>query len=697
MELAGAAPGIDARTLSSRSVAVPQCTYRPDIDGLRAFAILSVVLHHAGLPFLTGGFTGVDIFFVISGYLIGGQIFAELRSGKFVYLRFYQRRAKRILPAFFAVVAFTLATGLALLSPADMAKLARSAFAATLSSANILFWHGANYFDARNELNPMLMTWSLGAEEQFYAVIPLLLALLVRMRRKSSLSVILIFSVLSFSFAWAALVRDPAFAFYMLPARAWELGIGVALSIAELDIHRKGLAPRLCQLASPAGLALMLVPLFLLTRESPFPAPAALPSVLGAALCIAAPATWLNRRLLSFVPLVFIGRISYSWYLWHWPLLSFLHILCGSQPPRILSLLSIAASFVLAALSYRYIEQPFRRSPRAPAPLLRRYAAAAGAALAVCAVIWLSRGVPQRFPSLGRLEQERAVIASDPCLADEGISRPNVSTNCIQGSARPQVVAIWGDSHAAALAPALRSLANAQGYGFIEMAKASCPPVVGAAHFIPRHPQLAAECFQYGSGVFGQIRQNPRIRVVILSAAWAGYLHRNWQDGWMVGPQNDRMPPPGAARDLLANSLAESIRSLIASGKRVILFNEVPAFGFEPMARICAARIPARRVLAAWFGVKSADDTGTAWPQNSADAASISSLLRSVAASEQGVELVDPGAQLCDAAGECAYRIGDRLLYLDNNHLTPAGAQYALRSFRLPTIELTAAGGGREP
>jgi peptidoglycan/LPS O-acetylase OafA/YrhL len=327
MALAGAATGIRARPLSSTVPAASPRSYRPDIDGLRAIAILSVVLNHAGIPLVTGGFTGVDIFFVISGYLIGGHIYAELRAGEFGFLRFYQRRAKRILPVFFAVLIFVLAAAVALLSPADLAKLARSAFAAALSGSNIVFWHGANYFDTRSELNPLLMTWSLGVEEQFYAVIPLLMVLLGRIRRASTLPAILALSALSFLLSWSVLGSYPALVFYMLPARAWELGIGVALAIAELD-PKRGLVPAAArQVLSFAGLALMGFPLFLLNSTSAFPGPAAVPSVLGAALAIAAPESWINRRMLSLAPLVFIGKVSYSWYLWHWPLLAFLHIL----------------------------------------------------------------------------------------------------------------------------------------------------------------------------------------------------------------------------------------------------------------------------------------------------------------------------------------------------------------------------------
>jgi peptidoglycan/LPS O-acetylase OafA/YrhL len=407
----------------------PDCSrnpYRPDIDGLRALAILSVVLYHAGVPRITGGFTGVDIFFVISGYLIGGQIYSELHAGSFSYLSFYRRRAKRILPAYFAVLIFILLAALVLLSPMEAAQTARSAFAATLSASNVLFWATANYFAPKTELNPVLMTWSLGIEEQFYAIIPLLMVLLARFRRNLLLPAVLAICALSFFFAWSLLGRYPMLVFYLLPARAWELGAGVALAAAELCRKNNALPAPAAQLLSLIGLGSMLVPVYLLTAATPFPGPAALPSVFGTALVIAVPASWINRRLLSLPQLVFIGKVSYSWYLWHWPLLALLRVLYDGTPPRAASLVTVAAALAVAVLSYYLIEQPFRRSAWPPIPLLLRYAVAGGVLLAVCAAIWFSHGAPRRFPALAGMEAAGQALSADPCLAAE-TDRPNLT------------------------------------------------------------------------------------------------------------------------------------------------------------------------------------------------------------------------------------------------------------------------------
>jgi len=330
--------------------------YRPDIDGIRAIAILSVVLYHAGVPQISGGFTGVDIFFVISGYLIGGHIYSDLMTGSFSYLHFYRLRAKRILPAFYAMFAFTIVAALVLLSPFEAWEFSKSAIAATLSSSNIYFWRHTNYFDTQNVFNPLLMTWSLGVEEQFYVVIPVLLGLLARIQRNLILLAVLTLCVLSFLLSWRELGSHPFAVFYLLPTRAWELGVGVALAIAELRRKRSIMPVSLVEWVSLTGLFLMLVPMALLTAASPFPGAAALPSVLGTALIIATPTSWINRRLLSLAPLVFIGKISYSWYLWHWPILSFLRIISGGILPPGVVALAITASLGMAFASYFFIE-----------------------------------------------------------------------------------------------------------------------------------------------------------------------------------------------------------------------------------------------------------------------------------------------------------------------------------------------------
>ncbi len=697
------------------NTSTPNRSYRPDIDGLRAFAILNVVLYHAGLRWLPGGFTGVDIFFVISGYLIGGHIFSEVRAGSFSYLRFYQRRARRILPAFYAVLLFTIVAALLLLSPLEARQFGRSAFAATLSVSNILFWHGAKYFDTKSEFIPLLMTWSLGVEEQFYAIVPLLIALLARMRRRFILPAIFAVCALSFFLAQQELMSqsEAAFqaAFYLLPARAWELGIGLALAIAELRSNRESLPVFICQSMGPIGLLSMLAPAVLLNAHTPFPGVAALPSVLGTAILIAVPAGFINRRILSLPPLAFVGRVSYSWYLWHWPLLAFVHIVNSSNLPPALPLFTVAAAFPLAVVSYFFIEQPFRRSTRQPAPLLLRYAVMSAAVLAACACIWLSHGLPQRYPVLAKMETANPSLASDPCLVEDDEDRPNASPSCYAAVNPAPAVALWGDSHAAALAPGLRALAIAQGYGFVQFAKTSCLPLAGVMRYIPRIPAQASRCLNFNRKVLDLIQADPRIRIVVLTGAWSGCLERAWESGWLIADTSrqprtpSQIPSLGGIQALFIQSLSAQVQTLRAAGKYVIVLEDVPNFDFDPLSRVRAAHIPARRLLAVALGIgtqleirnsaspefdlemNSPIDPGFAPNNGDASAGAITSAsLHKAVPAQDGAELVDLKPSFCLDSSRCAYRDRDRLLYFDSGHLTAYGAHFALRNFRLPAL-----------
>jgi peptidoglycan/LPS O-acetylase OafA/YrhL len=680
--------------------------YRPDIDGLRAIAILSVVFYHAGLAELPGGFTGVDIFFVISGYLIGGHIFSELQTGAFSYLRFYQRRARRILPAFYAVLVFSIAASLILLSPLEARQFGRSACAATLSVSNILFWHGAKYFDTKSEFIPLLMTWSLAVEEQFYAIIPLLMVLLARVRRTWILPAILSVCALSLLLAQHELTSqsEAAFqaAFYLLPARAWELGVGLALAVAELTHVRKTGARRLPAFVPECmglgGLVMLLTPILLLNAHSSFPGAAALPSVLGTALLIAAPASFINRRLLSLPPLVFVGRVSYSWYLWHWPLLAFLHILSGGGLPPAAPFLAVAVAFPLAVLSYFFIEQPFRRSTRPPAQLLLRYALVSAGMLGICAAIWLSRGIPQRYPVLAQMEAANPSLASDPCLAEDDNDQPNFEKPCYDASDKTPSIALWGDSHAAALGPGLRSAASTQGYSFVQLTKTSCLPLIGVMRFIPRIPAQAARCLNFNRKVLDMIRADQRIRIVILTGAWAGCLERTWEAGWLTADTShqpltsaglrSQIQSTSAIQALFIQSLAAQIQTLRAAGKYVVVVEDVPNFSFDPILRVRAAHIPARAALVKALELAPEIDPGFAPNNGDTNADSLTAdALRQAVPTQGGVELIDLKPVFCGDSAHCLYRDGSRLLYFDSGHLTGDGARFAVRNFQLPTPE----------
>jgi peptidoglycan/LPS O-acetylase OafA/YrhL len=665
--------------------------YRPDIDGLRAIAILSVVLYHAGVSAAPGGFTGVDIFFVISGYLIGGHIYGELHTGSFSFLRFYQRRAKRILPAFYAVLAFTLLAGLLLMSAHEFHFLAASAFAATLSISNIFFLRYLDdYFNGGTGLHPLLMTWSLGVEEQFYAVIPLLMFLLARIRRRLLLPAILLLCLLSFLLACWQVHNLPSRAFYLLPARAWELGAGVALAVMEQTRQRLRLTVLISHLASVLGLLLLLAPIFLLNAHSIFPGLAALPSVLGAALLIAIPYSWINRRLLSLPPLVFIGRISYSWYLWHWPLLACLRIAGNDTLTPTAGMIAVAASLGIAVLSYHFIEQPFRTSQRPARPLLFRYALVSFAALVLCGGIWFSDKIPHspsRFPDLDRIEKETGLAYNRDCLASG--DQLNFSSQCYDGADRRTLVAIWGDSHSNALAPELRSIAAESNLGFAQISHSACLPLMEAAYYVATYPETARTCMAFNQRAMNFLLGNPQIRTVILAGRWALFFPPGGGDGWAYpGAANGhQMLTQDEAGALFRRSLSTSVERLLQAGKQVVILEDSPTFDFIPLNRFRTSQIPARRLLAKWLGSEEARDLGCAQPAELPAVFFADAQLKEADESLPGVPLIDLLSEFRQGNGLYAYRIGDHQLYDETRHLTRYGAHFALRDFHLPALK----------
>lgn len=331
--------------------------YRQEIDGLRALAVVPVILFHTGNHHFAGGFVGVDIFFVISGYLITGILLGDLAENRFSLLRFYERRARRILPALFTVTATALILGLWRMTPDEFADLSRSALAVIGFVSNFYFWSQAGYFAAPNELRPLLHTWSLGIEEQFYLLFPILLLVLWRLARRHMFSMLAAIALGSFAIAQYGSHAFPAANFYMLPGRFWELAVG---SLCALYLREK--APANNDALALAGLGLLGWAFASFDEFTPFPSIYALAPVGGTALLILfAGGSSRIGRLLSLRPLVWIGLISYSLYLWHYVLFAYARIGQLFVIPHWQMGLLIAASFAMAWLSWRFVEQPFRK------------------------------------------------------------------------------------------------------------------------------------------------------------------------------------------------------------------------------------------------------------------------------------------------------------------------------------------------
>ncbi len=467
-------------------------TYRPEIDGLRALAVLPVIAFHAGFSGFSGGFVGVDVFFVISGYLITGILAADLREGRYSIARFYERRARRILPALFVMLAASVLAAQVLLLPPPFEDFSASVFTVVLFLSNMLFLSEVDYFAPAAEETPLLHTWSLAVEEQFYILFPLILRVLWRSGRERALFWgVLVVTLGSFAFseyAWRSI--SPAQSFYFLPSRAWELGAGALCALWQ----PRRLPMALRQGLGLAGLAAIGLSVVALNREMPFPSAWALLPVGGAvAVILFATQDTLAARLLSLRAVVAIGLVSYSAYLWHHPLFVFARLALDTAPSPLLMLGLSLLSLALAALSWRFVEQPFRAAPGRAARLPRR-AQVYGASLAGIAAfaafglwgyltegraeLWLRSASPeqrQTFALLAPAAERVQHLDDGGCRFNQRTITPQVRTrieacHALHGPG----LAVIGDSHALNLADAL--ILNQSAPFLVGVTQGACRP-----------------------------------------------------------------------------------------------------------------------------------------------------------------------------------------------------------------------------
>lgn len=520
--------------MSEESLQRPMLKYRPEIDGLRAVAVLSVMAFHMNWPRTPGGFVGVDIFFVISGYLISSIILREICQSSFSILGFYERRIRRIFPALFAMLIVFTGFALIYILPSEFSVYAKSLLAATCSVSNFYFWQHAGYFDSQLS-NPLLHTWSLAVEEQFYIFFPLFLLLVrsLQPKRIKTAVVVLFFASLAVS-SWQAFFAARA-AFYMPSSRAWELLMGTMLSL--------GIFPRLPSrlwrnVVAAAGLLLIAYPVCFYSMRTPFPGLYALAPCLGAALIIGASESGSSLVCsgLSLRPVVFVGLISYSLYLWHWPVIvahqmGLLFSMNDTLPARYITMISprfydrvinTAASFLLAILSWRFVERPFRSgSLRLKGPPLF---ALAGSLMAV--IIGFSIWANTAAGFTGRFSPKAAQIASflddstskqsmrlGSCFIAEGNTfrdyRPDL---CLHSIAGKKNYLLLGDSHSAAIWTALSSALP--GANVMQASAASCEPVV--------RPVGSRDCKAMMNYIFqGYLTSHP-VDTLFLEQRWDG-------------------------------------------------------------------------------------------------------------------------------------------------------------------------------
>lgn len=642
--------------------------YRKDVDGLRAVAIVPVVLFHCGMGALSGGFVGVDVFFVISGFLITSVIAREIAAGRFSMARFYVRRAKRILPALAAVTMITLAVGFVLLGPSELEDLGRSAFWTALSGSNISFWRETNYFAGPADVKPLLMTWSLGVEEQFYLLWPIALVVAVR-RRLPPLAMLGVLAAASFATAWWGVLHQPAGAFYLLPTRGWELALGAALGLGAAKGTGEIVRSWLRDLSSLAGLLLVAAAVATFDDHTPFPGPAALLPCVGTALLLwAGEGALVNRVLLSARPLVFVGLVSYSLYLWHWPILAFLRIQHDGELPAAPAAWAVAVACGLAYASWRFVEQPFRRaSARRPGSVLLRYAAVVIVVALTGGIAWAGKGFPSRVPAeVARADAARADWGPLHWAGCHGSPSRLPNPRCVTGpDGERQMVTLWGDSHADAISPAIQAWAERQGMGFVQITRSGCPPLAGARVLVNRIE--SSSCMTFLAQALEFVTHDPRIGVVVLASRWPLLTETVANEG---GPTvhllEDRSGELGkeGSRRAFEIALRRVSAAILASGKELVVIGPIPEMGRHVPDCLVRRAMP--------LGAFS--DCGASAVEVLERERFATSAIERLAREVPSIRTFFPAEVLC-RGGRCRSVLDGAVLYLDDDHLTSAGAR----------------------
>jgi peptidoglycan/LPS O-acetylase OafA/YrhL len=504
-----------AAAQSSRESGTPQAEfYRPDLDGLRALAVLSVIVYHLSHNNLLGGFLGVDVFFVLSGFLITSIIWREAEVGKFSIRRFYERRIRRIMPALLLVLFVTTIAASVILLPADLVGFCRGLVATLLFTANIYFWRDTDYFSRSAETKPLLHTWSLGVEEQFYIFFPLLLVLLVRIMPRLAVYVITLTAVASLALnIFINHIGGQLPAFYLLPTRAWELGLGAIVALLPFNFRVR---PALADILSWLGFALLVTGV-LIPISSPYGIPVALPVVVGTALIVFAgrhckPTV---NRALSWRAIVFVGLISYSLYLWHWPIIVLTRYYFVDGIPPFVVALEVVAIALCAFSSWRYVERPFRDRRR---PIRTVVLCTGSGALALgCAagLILLFRGLPDRLNAEAAVINE-AVDTHYRCPPTDylriGLSRA-CPMNLPSGNPADAEMVLLGDSHAQMYAPAWTSILVQHHITGLLVNANGCLPTVSA--------NGSPYCAEVAQQNLVNVLSLPHVRLIILAFRWA--------------------------------------------------------------------------------------------------------------------------------------------------------------------------------
>lgn len=614
--------------------------YRADIDGLRALAVLAVIAYHYGASWLPGGFTGVDVFFVISGFVITRKLRSDLAQGRFSFAGFYAARVRRIMPALVVVIAMTLAVGWFILLPAEYASLGSSATFAALGLANLFFYSNTGYFDIAAESQPLLHTWSLGVEEQFYLVWPVLIWSIANFLPARFIPRVLGAIVLvGLAFSILQTQTNYSASFYLPFSRAWQLALGGLATFLPAARDQK-----VSIIASCSGAALIAASFVLVRAGTHFPGYAALPATVGAALLVSsAGQDQYVGRLLSLRPMVAIGRVSYSLYLWHWPVLVLYREATMSVAPSAVELIALLGlTAALSTLGFYLVERPIRVGN------LRRSAAigiaGVGAIVLISSALSLSSGVPSRLPeSAIRL----AAASSDVSPYRSTCHRtyefnPPLKESCVFGATdRLPDTVLWGDSHGVEMAEAFSPWLSSLDRSMYQITYSSCPP---AQNF--RSP-LQEGCEGFTRDVLDFLSSHSEIENVYLALYYDLYSETSAQ---------------------LWTGIHETVDALLKAGKKVTILAPVPNPGYS------VPQAAARRSL-----VDPSAGLSFAVRQHLSHSSSTNAEIENLNLEFPNLDILDPAAYLC--AVLCQMVVDGHPVLFDDNHLSRFGASLVAKGY----------------
>jgi peptidoglycan/LPS O-acetylase OafA/YrhL len=640
--------------------------YREDVDGLRAIAVLAVIFYHVGLGFFSGGFIGVDIFFVISGYLITTIIIREIDDHDFSLARFYERRIRRIFPALFTVLTATLLLSAILYNANGFQKICESLNATVFFGSNILFWTQAGYFEGPSELKPLLHTWSLAVEEQFYIIFPLLMLILARfLRSKLSLAVIFL-AIASFTWNIFGMAHDPSGAFYLTHMRMWELLIGSLLALKIIPA-KIGLPIR--NFIGFIGLLMLALPIFLYTKDTPFPGFAAVLPTMGTAMVLysGSESKTVVGHFLGLRPIVFIGQISYSLYLWHWPLITFAkyYNIITLSPLEIVAVLLVI--FLVSALSWKYVETPFRQKTFLKRRGIFQFAASVMLiTFAISSIILMNKGFPGRFSEI------RADVNSETDTQWKKWSNCAEKVCTIGADTDNYTFLLWGDSHARSVATAMEVSAKKEGVTGYVATLDGCPPILGI--------NLAEQdyCYEFNNQIIKNIQKHPNLGTIFLTGRWplyaVGERYAN-EDGASIvlhsmDTDNPSITNAGTNEIIFTEGVEKTIKELVALDRRVIIVLTIPEVGYNVPSSYFIAFRSGRDINAIIA------PTLDQFLKRNRIVIDLMTRMQTL----YHVQITDPTKVLCDT-NNCNVVIDGQPLYRDGDHLSTFGSLYISNIF----------------